>query len=69
MTTTCEIIKRCRKHCLNFQVARFKRGGGHTGALANLLADVFKAEFLFKWTHNTHLVDGLSNTLAHHAEN
>lgn len=68
MTTTHEFIKKCRNHCLNPQFVLFKRGG-HAGVLANLVADVFKAKFLFKWIRNAHLVDSLSNTVAHHAEN
>lgn len=68
MTTTCEIINKCRKHCLSHQAAGFKRRG-HAGVLADLVADVFKAKFLFNWIHNTYLAEGLTKTVAHHAEN
>lgn len=67
MKTTWKIINKCRKHCLSPQAGGLKRRG-HAGALAELVADVSKAKFLFNWVHNTHLAEGLTKTVERHAE-
>jgi hypothetical protein len=67
MKTTRETIYECRNHCLNTQVT-LRKGGGYAGVLADSVADVSRAKFLFNWIHNIHLAEGLTNTVAHHAE-